>query len=1240
MTDSMNFGPDWIRNLSSEGNTSGGTGGAHRYQLADFRYGREEMLALFDKNVRPPLSLTNFKYLYSETTLPPLALTPTTDEERSWQNRPTNVSGPTRGRGGGSLERGGRIARGRGGYQGYGRPASGYDGQWGGGPAGVPEQTDWSPRKDFNPTRGHSMDNWRRIKEREDDDGWRIAPAGGRGHGHEKWQRSTSWRGGDGEEGAERGAAPPERGGRQGGWHENRGPPSQRRSWDNEDHLPEWATEHPTEGGGTFDERGAFHGSDDEMPFDGKPNKRDNLQKSTSQQYISNKNQPPLSSSKSAMSLSKPPEYDKKRDEKHDENLKNENGEREREKSVPNISDKIDKDPAMMERAKSEGPPRILENLDSMLNPMNPIHNRVDEDFEKLQEDLILKLVENEEPMKPPQNQNNFDMGPVQPPPNLAQMIADKWFYQDPQGQMQGPFVNLEMGEWFKAGYFSNQLKIRRACDERFFLLGELVTLCGGANPFTCGVRFPVLKNDPQPPQTESDILNHLHYVAQMTAFKQAQQQRGNVAEPWNPAAAAALSMQQQELAAQRLLLQQQQQQQQQVPQEMPFMPQPPATNPLMQMINQMQQANKLPGQTPLADKPPSSSLPGQLDPHLMHMNNLMMQSRLPTPEAIASALAAGMPGGSGAMPGMPAGLGAINLLRQNAHGAAVEQDNEPLKSLLKQLHQNSQQQPKNMWQQNQFSSSPPNPQWQPTPPDNVPMTMWDVHTPPSSDENLPPPHQQQQPPAMEQNGGVPAPPASQEKINPKEKEQQRLKEEQRELRRKKEQEEKQAKREAEERRKQEQRKQEAEKKASEEKRRKEEERIKKELEKAKKEAEEKRLKELEEKRRLKEQRKAEEEQKKKTDEQKKLEEDQKRKEAREREERNKAAEKRLAQQEQARQAKAAPWCQSNSTAGASLAEIQKAEREKRAQEAALQLQRQQLQEQQRQFQEQLEKPTGMQLSWASRPVEAKKVKSLAEIQAEEQERLMKQAAEARLQKEKEPPATLNTGNSIWNSSNLTWASTAAQPSSQWSSNSSRGFWDDSSHKPQQPSNNPAKPSTVSRSTSSNAITSNNAAATKQQQAQKQSAQKQQTKQQQQKKEEGQKNNNNNNNNGPTSDEFMNWCYKTLSNISANVDIPTFASFLRDIESAFDVREYCKEYLGESGATQQFASQFLERRRSFRPNRAHAHKDDMCSPAPAITPGAPPAISNEFQEVKVRAKARKTKNQKCKKSTPELLDSM
>lgn len=45
---------------------------------------------------------------------------------------------------------------------------------------------------------------------------------------------------------------------------------------------------------------------------------------------------------------------------------------------------------------------------------------------------------------------------------------------------------------------------------------------------------------------------------------------------------------------------------------------------------------------------------------------------------------------------------------------------------------------------------------------------------------------------------------------------------------------------------------------------------------------------------------------------------------------------------------------------------------------------------QQQQLQQQQEKVTGIHLNWAKKPVEARKVKSLAEIQAEEQEMLSK----------------------------------------------------------------------------------------------------------------------------------------------------------------------------------------------------------------------------------------------------------
>lgn len=61
--------------------------------------------------------------------------------------------------------------------------------------------------------------------------------------------------------------------------------------------------------------------------------------------------------------------------------------------------------------------------------------SRVEEDFDKLQEDLVLKLVVDEE--TPKYKKLNFEMGNVQaatqPPPNLAPPSQEKWYYQDPQ---------------------------------------------------------------------------------------------------------------------------------------------------------------------------------------------------------------------------------------------------------------------------------------------------------------------------------------------------------------------------------------------------------------------------------------------------------------------------------------------------------------------------------------------------------------------------------------------------------------------------------------------------------------------------------------------------------------------------------------------------------------------------------------------------------------------------------------
>ena len=78
--------------------------------------------------------------------------------------------------------------------------------------------------------------------------------------------------------------------------------------------------------------------------------------------------------------------------------------------------------------------------------------------------------------------------------------------------------------------------------------------------------------------------------------------------------------------------------------------------------------------------------------------------------------------------------------------------------------------------------------------------------------------------------------------------------------------------------------------------------------------------------------------------------------------------------------------------------------------------------------------------------------------------------------------------------------------------------------------------------------------------------------------------------------------------------VPTFIGFLRDIESAYEVKEYVRLYLGDDRLCMDFAKQFLEKRSKWRSSqRPQAQADDLCKPAPAINPNA----STEFQEVKV-----------------------
>jgi hypothetical protein len=56
-----------------------------------------------------------------------------------------------------------------------------------------------------------------------------------------------------------------------------------------------------------------------------------------------------------------------------------------------------------------------------------------------------------------------------------------------------GPFLSSEMAEWFRAGYFTLSLLVRRSCDDRYSQLGDLLKLWGRI-PFVPGPAFPPIK--------------------------------------------------------------------------------------------------------------------------------------------------------------------------------------------------------------------------------------------------------------------------------------------------------------------------------------------------------------------------------------------------------------------------------------------------------------------------------------------------------------------------------------------------------------------------------------------------------------------------------------------------------------------------------------------------------------------------------------------------------------------------
>ncbi|THC92047.1 hypothetical protein EYZ11_008485 [Aspergillus tanneri] len=89
------------------------------------------------------------------------------------------------------------------------------------------------------------------------------------------------------------------------------------------------------------------------------------------------------------------------------------------------------------------------------------------------------------------------DVPPLSQTPGLANVVPPaqqrtmvmpdrmRWIYRDPQGNIQGPWTGLEMHDWFKAGFFSPDLQIKKLEDPEFEPLAQLVRRIGNSRePF------------------------------------------------------------------------------------------------------------------------------------------------------------------------------------------------------------------------------------------------------------------------------------------------------------------------------------------------------------------------------------------------------------------------------------------------------------------------------------------------------------------------------------------------------------------------------------------------------------------------------------------------------------------------------------------------------------------------------------------------------------------------------------
>uniref|UniRef100_A0A8C8CFY0 GYF domain-containing protein n=1 Tax=Oncorhynchus tshawytscha TaxID=74940 RepID=A0A8C8CFY0_ONCTS len=461
--ETLNFGPEWLRALSRGRSVTSPppSPALPKSKLADYRYGREEMLALYIKDDKPPEDITQdkeFAAILQDEPVQPLALEPLTEEEQRNFSMSVNSVAVLRlmGKGGGAAPAG--VAKGRGGgIRGSGRgrgegafyqraPGGPDDGEVGFGRGReMLRSQSWDDRaerpKFEKPIRRAEVvrpgfeeagplgrkdswradsGNWRTLREEEEE-----AAAGGGGE-QPAWRVAGTRR----DDGGPRSAGWRDHGGRRKFEFDFRDSEGPRRE-DDRDGLPEWCTDEEDGEMGTFDSSGAFMcikvcvgwqalflsvclrvcvcmllmsilsssppGSGAQLSPD------------------------PSSSTTTFSSLMPPPSFGS---------------------LLPSTGGEVEED---------EGMKHLQQEAEKMVASLHNITSQ-----------------------------------------SLTHPAAMKWFYKDPQAEIQGPFSTVEMCEWFQAGYFSMTLLVKRGCDEGFQPLGDVIKMWGRV-PFSPGPSPPPL---------------------------------------------------------------------------------------------------------------------------------------------------------------------------------------------------------------------------------------------------------------------------------------------------------------------------------------------------------------------------------------------------------------------------------------------------------------------------------------------------------------------------------------------------------------------------------------------------------------------------------------------------------------------------------------------------------------------------------------------------------------------------